>query len=122
MAVPGVPIVRIGSALLCVFQSGLSDRIAEESQRQLLAQIERSGATQVLLDISSLDEVDTYTAHVLVDTADMARLMGARTVLVGMRPEVAATLAHMGEALVGLETALNVDQGFALLATKRARR
>lgn len=122
MGTPGVPIVRISGTLLCVFQADLSDRVAEACQQQLLAKLESTCETRVLLDVSSLDMVDTYVARVLLDTASMARLMGARTVLVGMRPEVAATLAHMGQVLGGMETALNVDHGFALLSKPQTHR
>jgi len=75
-----------------------------------------SGAAGVVIDISGLEEVDTYVARVLADTARMAKLMGTRSVLVGMRPEVAATLVRMGYAMSGVETALDVDQGLSLLA------
>lgn len=116
MTASPVPIVRVHGALLCVFLSEMTDVIAEAYQSQLLARIESTGVRGVLLDISAVDVVDTYVARVLLETANMAQLMGARSVLVGMRPDVAATLAHMGQVLSGMETALNVDDGFALLA------
>ncbi len=118
MVTSGIPVIRIRDTLLSALQGDLSDRVAEAFQQHLLTKIESTGARGVLLDISALEIVDTYVARVLVDTAMMARLMGARTVLVGMRPEVAATLIHMGQALQGLETALNVDDGLDLLATR----
>ena len=59
--------------------------------------------------------VDTYVARILAETGRMARLMGTRTVLVGMRPEVAATLVRMGYAMEGVRTALDLDDGLALL-------
>lgn len=121
MTASPVPIVRVHGTLLCVFLSEMTDVVAEAYQSQLLARIESTGVRDVLLDISAVDVVDTYVARVLLETANMAQLMGARSVLVGMRPDVAATLAHMGQVLSGLETALNVDDGFALLAKHKIR-
>ena len=72
-----------------------------------------------MIDISGLEVVDTYVARVLAETGRMARLMGADTVLVGMRPEVAATLIRMGYAMDGIRTALNLEEGLALLARMR---
>lgn len=119
MAASTIPVIRIRDTLLSAIQGDLSDRVAEAFQEDLLTRLERTGASGVLLDISALDIVDTYVARVLVETARMARLMGARTVLVGMRPEVAATLINMGQALEGIDTALNVDDGLDILAAPR---
>jgi rsbT antagonist protein RsbS len=119
MSVSSIPVIRIRDILLSAIQGELSDRVAEAFQQDLLTRLESTGASGVVLDISALDIVDTYVARVLVDTARMARLMGARTVLVGMRPEVAATLISMGQVLEGIDTALNVDDGLDLLAQPR---
>ena len=113
---PGpVPILQIRGTLIAALQGELSDRVAERFQQDVLAKIERTGARGLMLEISSLDIVDTYVARALADTAQMARLMGTRTVIVGMRPEIAATLVQMGYQLDGIEAALNVDHGLELL-------
>lgn len=116
MSAPRIPILKVGKNLLATMHGDLHDRIADAFQSDLLTTIEKTGAAGVVIDISGLDEVDTYVARVLADTARMARLMGTRSVLVGMRPEVAATLVRMGYDMKGVETALDVDQGLALLA------
>ena len=77
----------------------------------VLQALERWGCEGVIIDITGLNVVDSYVARVLADTARMARLMGAETVLVGMRPEVAATLVRMGYTMAGVRTALDVDEG-----------
>ena len=110
-----IPLLRIGSTLLTAWQGEVSDRVAERFQRDLLERIEQSSCDGLVLDISALEVVDTYVARVLADTGRMARLMGTRTVLVGMRPEVAATLIQMGHGLEGVETALDVDDGLERL-------
>jgi rsbT antagonist protein RsbS len=116
MSKSGIPILRVGKNLLTTLHVDLHDRIADAFQAELLLAIEKTGAAGLIIDISGLEEVDTYVARVLADTARMAKLMGTRSVLVGMRPEVAATLVRMGYAMGGVETALDVDQGLSLLA------
>jgi rsbT antagonist protein RsbS len=114
---PGaIPILRVGSNLLATVQVDLHDKVAEAFQEDLLHALEKQGAGGVIIDVTALAIVDSYVARVLADTARMARLMGAETVLVGMRPEVAATLVRMGYRMQGVRTALNVDEGLALLA------
>ena len=110
-----VPILRIGSTLLASVQVDLRDTVADAFQEDVLLAIERGGAAGLVIDISALEVVDSYVARVLLDTGSMARLMGARTVLVGMRPAVAATLTRMGFVMGGVLTALNVDEGLQLL-------
>ncbi|MCC6525851.1 MAG: STAS domain-containing protein [Polyangiaceae bacterium] len=115
-----IPILRIGATLLCSVHVELDDALAERLQQDVLAAIERSGATGLVVDISGLETVDSYVARILADTGRMARLMGTDTVLAGMRPEVAATLVRMGFPLEGVRTALDLDHGLALLAEGRS--
>jgi rsbT antagonist protein RsbS len=114
-----IPILRVGGNLLATVQTDLHDKVAEAFQGDLLRALERQGAGGVIIDITGLAIVDSYVARVLADTARMARLMGAETVLVGMRPEVAATLTRMGYPMQGVRTALNVDEGLALLSRRK---
>lgn len=109
-----IPILRIGDTLIASIQTELRDAVAEAFQEDLLASIEKHGARGLVVDISGLDVVDSYVAHVLANTGRMARLMGTRTVLVGMRPEVAATLIRMGFT-IDVETALDLEEGLILL-------
>lgn len=114
-----IPVLRIGSTLLATIQVELRDSVAEDFQRTVLTRIEDTGSTGLLIDITALDMVDSYVARVLVETSKMARLMGTEAVLVGMRPEVAATLVRMGFPVDGVRTALDVDDGLALLGRLR---
>lgn len=114
-----IPILRVGSNLLTTIHIDLHDTVAEAFQQDVLLSIERTGATGLVIDITGLDEVDTYVARILADTGRMAKLMGAQTVVVGMRPEVAATLIRMGYLMEGVETALDVDEGLALLIERQ---
>ena len=115
----GIPVLRVGDALLVTVQIDLKDTLADVFQEDLLSALARSTATGLVIDISGLDFVDSYVARILAETGKMAHLMGAVTVLVGMRPTVAATLVRMDFRMEGVETALNVDHGLALITQLR---
>lgn len=114
-------ILRIRGHLLVPVPAELGDDMVEQLQNAVLDAIARDRARTggLLLDISTLEVVDTYVARVLADTASMAGLMGRRTVICGMRPEVAATLVQMGYALETVATALDVDDGLDMLGLPR---
>lgn len=117
-----IPILRVGANLLTTIHVDLQDTIAEAFQEDVLVAIKSTGAKGLIIDITGLEEVDTYVARILADTGRMASLMGANTVLVGMRAEVAATLVRMGFGMDNVETALDVDDGLALLQAQQASR
>jgi rsbT antagonist protein RsbS len=110
-----IPILRIGTTLLATVHIELRDAVAEAFQVDVLAAIERFGARGLIIDISGLDMVDSYVARILAETGKMARLMGTNTILVGMRPEVAATLVGMGYHMEGIRTALDIDTALVQL-------
>lgn len=111
-----IPILRIGRFLLVSIQVDLDDELALGLQGDLTSAISRHRASGVLIDISPLEIVDSFIGRVLGQIASMSRILGARTVVVGMRPAVAITLVEMGVRMSGVETALNVDRGLALLS------
>lgn len=110
-----IPILRVGPTLLATVHVELRDAVAEAFQEDVLKAIEHHGSSGLVIDITGLDMVDSYVARILAETGRMAKLMGTQTVLVGMRPEVAATLVRMGYGMEGVRTALNLDDGLALL-------
>jgi rsbT antagonist protein RsbS len=109
-----IPILRIGPTLLATVHIELHDAVAEAFQEDILSTIEKTGSNGLLIDVSGLDMVDTYVARILAETGRMARLMGASTIVVGIRPEVAATLIRMGYLMEGVRTALNVDDALEM--------
>lgn len=113
-----IPILRLGTTLLVTVHIDLDDEVAQAMQADLLTAIEQHDARGLVIDISGLEIVDSYVARILAETGRMAKLMGANTVLVGMRPEFAATLVRMGYAMTGTRTALNVVDGLAMLGQK----
>jgi rsbT antagonist protein RsbS len=111
-----IPILKIGSTLLASIQIDLHDSIVDAFQNDVLLEIEKSGSRGLIIDISALESVDSYVARALANTAKMAKLMGTETVIVGMRPAVAATLVRMGYYMSGVRTALSLQEGLELQA------
>jgi len=110
-----IPILQMGEFLLVTIQVDMHDRTALALQDDLTSRIADSGARGVLIDISSLDIVDSFIGRMLANIAAMARVLDAATVVTGMRPAVAITLVELGLELPGVRTALNVEKGMALL-------
>src|SRR5579883_3019050 len=116
-----IPILKLGSTLLATIQIDLHDTVVDSFQNDVLEEIERTGSNGLIIDISALETVDSYVARMLANTAKMAKLMGTETVIVGMRPAVAATLVRMGYVMVGIYTALSLEEGLQLQAELRAK-
>jgi rsbT antagonist protein RsbS len=110
-----IPILKMGRFLLVSIQVDMDDRTAMVLQDDLTTQIVRHRAKGVLIDISALDVVDSFIGRMLANTAAMARVLDAETVVVGMQPSVAITLVELGLSLTGVRSALNVERGMALL-------
>ena len=115
-----IPILRMGPYLLVTIQVDMHDRLAITLQDDLTSRIVSTSAKGVLLDISSLEIVDSFIGRMIANIAGMARVLDAETVVVGMQPAVAITLVELGLSLPGVRTALDVERGMALL--RRARR
>jgi rsbT antagonist protein RsbS len=110
-----IPILKVGPFLLVTIQVDMHDRLAMTLQDDLTARISATGARGVLIDISSLEIVDSFIGRMLSNIAAMSAVLDAATVVVGMRPAVAITLVELGLSLKGVQTALNVDKGMDLL-------
>jgi rsbT antagonist protein RsbS len=110
-----VPVLRLGDVLLVTLQGDLHDSTAQQLQQDLAETISRTGVRGVLIDISGVEIVDSFLGRVLAEIAAQAKLLAARTVVAGMRPAVAITLAELGLTLPGLSTALSTEAGMELL-------
>lgn len=111
-----IPILKMGDLLLVTIQVDMHDRIAMRLQDDLTQRIVSDHARGVLIDISSLEIVDSFIGRMLANIAAMSKVLDADTVVVGMRPAVAITLVELGLSLPDVRTALNVEQGMQLLA------
>src|SRR6201996_152862 len=110
-----IPILKMGSFLLVTIQVDMHDRLALTLQDDLTSHIVKHRARGVLIDISTLEMVDSFIGRMLGSIAGMARLLDAQTVVVGMQPSVAITLVELGLQLEGIRTALDVEKGMLVL-------
>lgn len=110
-----IPILKLGDCLLVTIQVDMHDRLANALQEDLTNRIVAHGARGVLIDISALEIVDSFIGRMLDNIAAISRVLDARTVVVGMRPAVAITLVELGLTLEGVQTALDVERGMALI-------
>jgi rsbT antagonist protein RsbS len=111
-----IPILRMGRFLLVTIQIEMDDQIALRLQEDLTAQIEKTSARGVLIDISAVETVDSFIGRMIGNISAMSLILDARTVVVGMQPAVAITLVELGLTLPGVRTALSVERGMVLLA------
>jgi len=114
-----VPILKIGNTLIISLQVKLHDKIVINVQEDILQKIYETRAEGLIIDVSTLEVIDSFMGKILSDTAAMARIMGTETVLVGIQPEIAITLQEMGLKLKGVHTTLNLEEGMSLLQNMR---
>jgi rsbT antagonist protein RsbS len=112
----------MGEFLLVTIQVDMHDRLVTTLQDDLTTRIAESGARGVLIDISSLDMVDSFIGRMIGNIAGMSHVLDAETVVVGIQPAVAITLVELGLSLEGVRTALNVEKGMNLLKAAMSRR
>lgn len=116
-----IPILQMGGSLLVSIQVDMHDGLALRLQDDLTERITAAEARGVLIDISSLEVVDSFIGRMLANIAAMSRILDAETVVVGMQPAVAITLVELGLPLSGVRTALNVERGMEHLRASLAR-
>lgn len=110
-----IPILKLYDYLLITIQVELDDQTAIDFQEDLLSKIHETGAKGVVIDLTSVDIIDSYIAKILGDVVNMSSLLGARVVLTGIRPAVAITLIDLGINLKGVQTALDLEKGLEKL-------
>ena len=116
-----IPILKMGEFLLVTIQVDMHDRLAMTLQDDLTNSIVKNASRGVLIDIYSVEIVDSFIGRMLGNIASMSRILDAETVVVGMRPSVAITLVDLGLSLPGVRTALNVEKGMDLLRASIGR-
>jgi rsbT antagonist protein RsbS len=110
-----IPILRLDRILLASIQVDLTDADAMQFQNDVVCQIAEIEAMGIVIDITTLEVVDSFMARVINDTASMARLLGSEVVICGVQPYVAMTLVEMGRDLISADCAFNLDQGLKML-------
>ena len=108
----------MGEFLLVTIQVDMHDQMALKLQDDLSNAIVKNASRGVLIDISTLEMVDSFIGRMVADISSIGKILGAETILVGMQPAVAITLVELGLSLPGVATALNVERGMVLLRRK----
>lgn len=118
-----VPIMKQGDVLIASIQDSLTDADLLALRDRVVEQVTRFRSRGVILDVTGLDVIDSFAAHTLSMTAQMIRLRGAETVIVGIQPDVAIAMVQLGLTLHGIHTALDLEAGLEYLNTvaKRSR-
>ena len=110
-----VPILKQGQYLIATIQSALSDADLVQLRDGIVLQVGKLRSRGVIIDVTALDVMDSFATRTLRDIAQMIRLRGAETVIVGIQPEVAFALVQLGTNLAGVATALDLEEGLAFL-------
>lgn len=116
-----VPILKQRSYLIASVQAVLTDQDLINLRDRLVAQVGRYRSVGVILDVTGLDVMDSFSVRTLRDMAHMIRLRGADTVIVGIQPEVAFSMVQLGLSLEGVPTALDLEEGLAHLDSRPKR-
>jgi rsbT antagonist protein RsbS len=111
-----VSILRQGENLIASIHTALDDAEMVRFQRNLIEQIGQYRARGVIIDVAALDVLDSFGSRTLRTTAEMARLRGAETVIVGIQPDVAFTMVALGLGTGTVHTALDLEEGLAYLS------
>ncbi len=113
-----VPILKVENYLLATVQSVLSDEDLVDFGWKLAGEVGRQRVAGVIIDVSALDVIDSFAARQLQNIAESIRLRGVLTILVGIQPDVAYSLVQLGMTLKGIETALDLESGLALMRSR----
>jgi rsbT antagonist protein RsbS len=110
-----VPILKQGDYLIASIQTALSDTDMLDLRDDLLQQAGTLRSKGIIVDVTALDVMDSFASRSLRAIAHMANLRGARTVMVGIQPEVAFAMVQLGLNLEGVHTALDLEEGLKFL-------
>jgi rsbT antagonist protein RsbS len=114
-----VPILKQGPYLIASIQAALTDTDVLQLRDDVMSQVTRHRSRGIIVDVTALDVMDSFVSRSLRSIAQMTRLRGAQTVIVGIQPEVAFAMVQLGMNLEDVQTALDLEEGLALLQTSR---
>jgi|SRR5687767_6597120 len=114
-----VPILKQGQTLIASVVAALTDDDLVQLRDDLAQKIGKVRARNVVIDVTALDVLDSFATRTLRAIAYTAKLRGAETVIVGIQPDVAYAMVQLGLTLEGVSTALDLEEGMALLEAKR---
>ena len=117
-----VSILRQGCYLIASIHTALDDSEMIRFQEDLIARIGSQRARGVIIDVAALDVLDSFGSRTLRNIAEMARLRGATTVIVGIQPDVAFAMVTLGMGTGSVYTALDLEEGLAYLDSRVTKR
>jgi rsbT antagonist protein RsbS len=117
-----IPILKQRDYLIASIQAVLTDEDLVNLRDKLVQQVGRYRSAGVILDVTGMDVMDSFSVRTLRDLAHMIRLRGATTVIVGIQPEVAFSMIQLGLRLTNVPTALDLEEGLAYLDSKKGHR
>lgn len=113
-----VPILKQGDVLIATFQAALSDADLNYLRSALVQKVVKFRSRGVIVDVTAMDVMDSFASRTLREIAQMIRLRGAETIIVGIQPEVAFAMVQLGLTLEDVPTALDLEEGLAYLNQK----
>jgi rsbT antagonist protein RsbS len=119
MANDSISVIKVRDVLMVTVPADPDDSTISALQDKVLHAIERYNSKGVVLDIASVETLDSFFARTVSETAQMVGIMGGRTIIVGMRPAVAVTATQIGLTLGNIETALTVERALDRMATEK---
>jgi rsbT antagonist protein RsbS len=117
-----VPILKQGQILIATVQNALTDSDTELFRETLMRRVTEYRAQGIIVDVTAIDVLDSFAARSLQTVARMTSLRGAHTVIVGLQPEVAFAMVQLGIIFEDMDTALDLEEGLALLNRRLAAR
>lgn len=117
-----IPILKQSDYLIATVQAVLTDEDLVALRDRLVASVGKYRSAGVILDVTGLDVMDSFSVRTLRDMAHMIRLRGAETVIVGIQPEVAFAMVQLGLTLLGVATALDLEEGLAYLNNRQKQK
>ncbi|MDP3671913.1 MAG: STAS domain-containing protein [Telluria sp.] len=115
------PVLKQGKYLIGSIQASLGDADLLALRDELTRTVREQRSTGVVIDVTLLDVLDSFAARTLRSISQMIRLLGAETVIVGIQPEVAVSMIQLGLTIEGAATALDLEEGIALLDARTGR-
>jgi rsbT antagonist protein RsbS len=117
-----VPVLKFGDVLVASILAALSDEDLDRLKNEVIDKVGRFRARGVVLDVTALDVLDSFATRTIRGIAHTAQLRGADTVVVGIQPDVAVAMVQLGLELEDIATALDMEDGMALLEQRRSAR
>lgn len=114
-----VPILKLGDTLIVSIQAELDDAELSKLRADIADRVGQRGVQGLIIDVSALDVLDSFASRLLVGIVKVSNLRGAHAVIVGIQPEVAFAMVQLGLTLEGIDTALDLDEGMAVLAARK---